>query len=369
MVVPSGEALGSLLDRADESGAARQLLSSLSGPARDGMMKLFARLYRAGMEDGVDRALELSEEDAPPEPEAVPVEVPEVDEIATSAGVRSAVQTVVERYRNSQLTLPRPPEIATRLNTLLQDKEFEITRVVDLVRGEPTLTASVMRLASSPAFSLSNRAPSNLTDAVMRIGSQELTRYLIAMCNRRLFSFRSEWSADALRDLWHHSLATSLIAEQLARDAVDLHPPTCFLHGLLHDVGRAVLIQIFDELAAEPEYEDAFGEEEVRRTIDGLHGQFGSTLLQKWRFAESFSEVAMFHHTPQKSFAHKTIVSLVALADVVACRLGFGNERVEFGETDLAKHPAAEELGISSAQIDYASAQMKRSFEVMADLT
>ena len=120
MVVPSGEALGSLLDRADESGAARQLLSSLSGPARDGMMKLFARLYRAGMEDGVDRALELSEEDAPPEPEAVPVEVPEVDEIATSAGVSWVTDPRnIPAVLNGMATLPwastamTPPPSAT----------------------------------------------------------------------------------------------------------------------------------------------------------------------------------------------------------------------------------------------------------------
>lgn len=370
VVIPDGPALTSLLDRADDSGSARRLLAGLSGAARDGMLKLFARLYQAGVEDGIDRAIELRgtapPQIGPPAPvrrsSGAPAAAPPAGEL------RSPVQAVVERYRSSELTLPSPPDMAIRLNRLVDDPNFEVSSVVDLVRSEPTLTANVMALGGSPAYSTSGRPPGSLSDAVMRIGSRELTRFLLALCNRRLFVSPSEWSADALRDLWQHSLATALLAEQLAAEVEGLVPAQTFLHGLLHDVGRAVLIQIFDEMAAEPDA-DAYAQDEIVRTIDGLHGQFGAALLQKWRFAESYSEVAMFHHTPQKSFAHQNIVAAVGLADVVACRLGFGSEQHDFVGADLVEHPSARHLQLTSTQIDYASQQMRRSYESMVDAT
>jgi len=363
--VPEGDALTTLLDRADETGAARRLLAGLSGAARDGMLKLFARLYQTGVEDGIDRSMELR--GTMPAPPSVPSTGPA--SAAPPAGqMRSPVQAVVERYRSSELTLPSPPDVAMRLNRIVEEADFEIASVVELVRSEPTLTAKVMGLASSPAYSLSGKTPRSLNDAVMRVGSRDLTKFLMALCNRRVFAARGEWSAEALRDLWHHSLATAILSELLADDVPGLVPAQLFLHGLLHDIGRAVLVQIFDEMSADPEYEGAFGAEEIARTIDGLHGQFGSALLQKWRFADSFTEVAMFHHTPQKSFAHQNVVAVVALADVVAGRLGFGGEAHDFASANLADHPSARHLGLSAEQIDYASQQMRRSYDSMVDV-
>ena len=368
IVVPRGDALTALLDRADDTGAARRLLAGLSGAARDGMLKLFAKLYEAGVEDGIDRAIELRPE-APPTPRNRPVTDVPAPAPPPCGAVRSPVQAVVERYRSSELTLPSPPDIALRLNRVMQNPDFDIASVVDLVRTEPTLTAKVMSLASSTAYSTSGRAPRSLSDAVMRIGSRELTKYLLAISNRRLFVCRSDWSADALRDLWQHSLATAILSEELAREVDGLAPAQLFLHGLLHDIGRAVLIQIFDEMATDPEYEGAFGDEQISRTISGLHGQFGSALMQKWRFADSFTEVAMFHHTPQKSFAHQNIVAVVGLADLVACRLGFGDEQHDFAGADLAEHPSARYLQLDGAQIDFAAQQMRRSYDSMVEVT
>ncbi len=370
VVVPEGEALSRLLDRVDDSRLAQKLLANLSGTARDGMLRLFARLYQAGLEDGIDNAIEQRPAPARPRPSA-PSQPRDPEETAVDrqgVGVRSPVQAVVERYRNSKLTLPHPPDVAVRLNRILEDPDFDIGSVVELVRVDPALTAKVMSLASSPAYS-AGRAPRALNDAVMRLGSRELTKYLMALCNRRLFAFQSEWSADRLRDLWHHSLATAILAEQLAGEVEGLAPTQVFLHGLLHDVGRAILVQIFDELESDPQYQGAFTEDEIERTVDGLHGQFGAALLRKWHFDDSFGEVAMFHHQPAKSFAHQNIVSVVSLADAVACHAGFGLEHSGIPEGEPAGHASACYLGIDAAAIEFATHQMKRSYEAMVDLT
>jgi putative nucleotidyltransferase with HDIG domain len=357
VVVPTGEAVDQLVARADSTGMASRLLER-SGEGREALRRCFAAVYEAGLKDGVDRAVTLGRAERTPAPKEGEVAA---DDGAPRRRVRSPIQAVVARYRSSELTLPQLPEVGVQLNQLLTDPDFEIERVVDLIRRDATLTAKVMALGASPVFAGGVRPPRSLQEAIVRVGSRELVKYLMALANRRLFAFKNQRSEAELRDLWHHSLATAVVAEQLSMDLPDISAPLAFLHGLLHDIGRAILIQIFDEM------EEEFPDSEIQRTIDGLHGQFGATLLKKWRFAESFSEVAMFHHQPQKSFSQMRLVAVVALADAVVCRLGMGTENAG-EEQPLELHPGAQILAVSDEAIQFAKNNAKRNLEALADM-
>ncbi len=359
--LPEGAELARLVGGVDASGGAAALLGALDPAGREGLLELFGAVYQAGLHAGVAAAQDA----AVAVPTAAVAQVPRSAPASEEAPLpRSAIQAVVERYRNSELTLPQLPEVGIELNQRLTNPDFDIAAVVDLIRRDATLTAKVMGLGASPFFAGGARPPRSLNDAIVRVGSRELVKYLMAFTNRRLFSFRSTTSGALLRDLWQHSLATAVMSEQIASEVPGLQPSTAFLHGLLHDIGRALLIQIFDELPT-----GDFGPDEVTRTMDALHGQFGATLLRKWRFDESFKEVAMFHHQPQKAFSNMDLVSVVALADVMVCRIGFGTEQHGFGDEDVSRHPAAKLLGLSPEALAFAQQQGRRNFEAMAQLT
>lgn len=372
LIVPEAAAIDTLLDRADANGAGRRLLKALEHKAgRDGMRKLMAAVYLQGMREGVDRALAQSGVGTPLPGGSAPVEHPEpvpetLLELDAANRPRSPVQLVVERFRNEELRLPALPEATLQLNRLLANPDHDMTAVVELIRKDLGLTTRVLKLAASPAYALGGKGPRNLQEAVMRLGARELGKQLLAFSNKRLFNFRCKAREKALRDLWHHGLATAVAAEHLSLDVPGLHAPTCFLHGLMHDIGRALLLQIFDEV------EDGgtcFPADEVNRTIDSLHGQFGAALLQRWRFDDSFGEVAMFHHQPQKAFGNAKLVACVALAACVATRLGFGGEAEREGAPEPAHHPSAAYLGLSAERLQGVDTHLRRHFEVMSDLT
>lgn len=364
VVLPDGEAIDELLARADESGVAQRLLGGLNGNARDALRKLFVAVYRAGVRDGVDRALDLALIEGV---EPLDIQPDDHPPAAEPVVVRSPIQAVIERYRSSELRLPHPPEVGVRIGQVLASPDYEMEEVVDIIRRDVAITAKVMSLGASPVFAGGGRAPRTLNDAILRVGSRELNKYLLALGNRKLFNGATETAERALRDLWQHSLATAIMCEQLATEVEGAHPPSYFLHGLMHDIGRVVLVQIFDELQGEAAYAGAFTQDEIERTIDGLHGQFGAALLEKWRFAESFREVAMFHHQPQKSFAYENLVAATALADLLVCRMGFGSETSDWCDDPLEEHPCARQLGLDGDALEYAQQQMKRSYEAMAD--
>ncbi len=373
LVVPEGPAIDVLLERADASGAGRRLLKGLDTPgSRDAMRKLIGAVFLQGMREGVDRAFSATRVSTPVPTEGPLEASPETGapgfvELAGEVGrTRSPVQMVVERFRNEELRLPAMPEVTQQLNRLLGNPDHDLAVVIDLIRRDIALSARVMKLAASPAFTLGGRAPRNLQEAIVRLGARELGQQLLAYSNRRLFSFRCRHRDHALRDLWHHGLATAIVSEYLALEVPGLHAPTCFLHGLLHDIGRALLLQIFDEI------EDSgtrFNPDEVERTIDSLHGQFGSALLQRWRFDDSFGEVAQFHHQPQKSFSNMKLVACVALAGTLAVRCGFGREEDPHAHIEPVHHPASTFLGLTAERLAGVDQHLRRQFQALADLT
>lgn len=373
LIVPEGATVEALIERADASGAGRRALKAVEGASgKEAIRKLVAAVFLQGMREGVDRALATARISTPL-PSDVPMTEPEEVVPAHIAGFaaevgrpRSPVQMVVERFRTEELRLPAMPEVTQQLNRLLSNPDHDLSAVIELIRCDIALTARVMKLGASPAFTLGGRAPRSLQEAIVRLGARELGKQLLAFSNRRLFAFRCRTREKALRDLWHHGLATAVIAEFLALEIPGLHAPTCFLHGLLHDIGRALLLQIFDEIE---ETGTRFGPDEVERTIDSLHGQFGSALLQRWRFDESFGEVAMFHHQPQKSFTNMKMVACVALAGSLAVRFGFGKEEDAYAHVEPVHHPAAVFLGMKAEHLGGVDAYVKRQFEALGDLT
>lgn len=368
VVVPEGEAVEALIDRIDDAGLGRRLLRSLNPEALRAWRKLVTRLYLAGLQDGIDRVIELDPAGESPAPEVgtSPDETPvALRDLRAECGrdVRSPVQAVVDRYRRSVLKLPRLSDAVVRLNRLLCDPDHDFEAVIAVLERESGLAQKVLALAASSLYARGGRAPRSLTEAALRIGARELSRFLLATGNKPLFGIGGEGRQTDRVGLWHHGLATALMAEILAGELDGAHPAAHFLHGLVHDIGRGVLMRIFDDIEAEAPDEQPFSRDEVARTIDGLHGQFGAALLQKLRFDESYAEVALFHHQPHKAFAHRELVHAVALADLLVDRLGFGGDHQPWVGDDLTEHPSARALGVGADILDYASRRLKREFE------
>jgi HD-like signal output (HDOD) protein len=363
VVVPEGEAVEALLTRIDDSGLGRRLMRSLNPSAQAGWRKLVSRLYLSGLQDGIDRAIELDEHAAIAANDASALDTTPVALSDLDADVRSPVQAVVERYRRSVLKVPTLPDAVVRLNRLLCDPDHDVSEVSELIDRDPALRAGVMNLAAT-----GGRPPRSIQDALVRVGIRDLTRFALAAGNKALFGFATVGRQSEVRDLWHHSLATALAADLLAPEIEGAAPGAYFLHGLLHDVGRAVLWKIFDDIETESPTGRPFGGEVVARTIDGLHGQFGQALLQKWGFGESFGEVALLHHQPHKAFGHRKLVAAVGLADAIACRRGFGAEDASGDPDEPADHPAARSLGLGAEVLDFTGHQLKRAFESLVAL-
>jgi hypothetical protein len=128
-------------------------------------------------------------------------------------------------------TLAPLPACASRLAAVVDDPESGIDDVVEAIRFDQALTATVLREANATS-SASRRVISSVKGAVVRLGgARVLSRCLAGAIKAQLVEALPGYGYDE-RELWRHSVAAAVAAEELG---------VAFTASLLHDIGKLVL--------------------------------------------------------------------------------------------------------------------------------
>ena len=104
---------------------------------------------------------------------------------------------------------------------------------------EPLLAASVLKTAMSAAHA--GRAVKTLDQAVSALGMDKLKSLIIEFMTRELFTSANPRIQAATKHVWEHSVAVAMLARDIAAMTTGANSDTCYLAGLLHDVGKPVL--------------------------------------------------------------------------------------------------------------------------------
>ena len=228
--------------------------------------------------------------------------------------------------------LPTLPVVITRLLTLLEDPEFDMGELTDLISQDPALTAKVLKVANSAYYGFI-REIATLDRAVSVLGQNMIKSLTLSMGVVDTLPKSRESGLLSLGGLWLHSVAAASVIRELGRrqgrGAMDDH---LFVSGLLHDVGKIVLLHFFYDL-----YEQALRQTQesgdsrlylAEREIIGMdHGRVGAMLLNRWKFPPQVVGPIMLHHQHDENpkSLEKDVVML-RLANQVPQMVGLGQE-------------------------------------------
>lgn len=262
---------------------------------------------------------------------------------------RSILDWVQEELASDRVELPVFDATASRLHAILGRGDYEVSEIEQVIGADAALAAELLRLANSPFFRGLEPA-STLRDAVARLGAKEIVNLATLVTQRKSFQSRDPQLARLMASLWRHSVACAIGAQWLARRCRYAQLASeAFLAGLLHDIGKLLLLRVVDQLRSSRKLGKdgapfALSNELVLQLLDGLHAEQGFALLERWGLPESYREVVRDHHRPDLEGA-SPLVSLVRLADLACRRLGVALAH----EPDLvlAASPEAHALGAS----------------------
>jgi putative nucleotidyltransferase with HDIG domain len=138
--------------------------------------------------------------------------------------------------------------------------------------------------------------------------------------------------------LRRHAAMTGMWTRELARHR-RRNVEAAFLSGLMHDVGKPILLQAVLELASG----SPLDETTLRTWIDELHAAVGARLLERWNLPPWVSAAVAGHHFPGLAGSHRELAATVLLGDLFAhaCDDPTGEK-----ERELRRHHILGELGI-----------------------
>lgn len=161
----------------------------------------------------------------------------------------SGIQDVVGRELDRQASLIPPiPEILFKLDAELGNEWVNISRLANLVRTDPTLSASVLRVVNSVALR-GSREIVDLEEAIQRMGKDHL-RTVTAFYALHGGHFPTEGLfGEDIRTFWRHSLLVAagavLIARKKSTDRLLLQE--IWTAGLFHDIGALLAPSVFPD--------------------------------------------------------------------------------------------------------------------------
>ncbi|MGC4082376.1 MAG: HDOD domain-containing protein [Vicinamibacterales bacterium] len=232
---------------------------------------------------------------------------------------------------------PMLPTLAVEIAWEARDPEISVVRLVQVVGKDPILAVNVVRLANS-AFSASATTITTLNDAIVRVGTRAVRQLVMAASLTAKLRNPRTYGANA-RQLVDHSVGTGYMASHVA-DTVGADPDVAFLYGLLHDIGKFVILKLaHDDKPIPP----TMGQTRLAACIESRHAAVGARALDLWRFAPEIRIPVAWHHDPGQAPEQQRGALIAYVANRLAHRYGFGCAP---DSTDMLADPIFTGLGL-----------------------
>lgn len=240
--------------------------------------------------------------------------------------------------------LPVLSVVASQAMTLISSGSASANELEHLIRKDPSLTSSILRLANSPLFAARVKATS-ITQCIVRLGLPRLKNAIMIAATGDVFD---QTDAHA-RGLWQHSVAVAYISYWLSEMLRIGSPEDCFIGGMLHDMGKMAIYRqepkIYASIMDEAHSKGVrFFFEERKRLKFCSHETVGGLIGRKWQLSTELVEVIRFHHeieeNPDCVAGTQGFVALVSAANLIAAIMGYSEDRISTGDL-LESKPAA----------------------------
>ncbi|MBL8730738.1 MAG: HDOD domain-containing protein [Planctomycetes bacterium] len=226
---------------------------------------------------------------------------------------------------NSTIELPTMPEVLLKLNEVMANPDSSAADVAKVISADPAVATNILRIVNSAYYGLQVRV-SSVSLAISVMGFNMTKKLALKAAVFSAFGKRREkiQHFDPLA-FWRHAVFTGIAARTIASVSAvfaDMHPEDAYITGLLHDIGKIIL---FEKCA--PKYlavlRKAAGERRADVEVEGedlgfTHADVGSVLAIKWSLPEDLAIAIRYHHAPAKDPFHRSLSSLIHVADHLA---------------------------------------------------
>lgn len=154
-----------------------------------------------------------------------------------------AFKLIAEQVGRGELIFPTNVHTSIKLQESLDDPDCNIETASRLVLTEPLLSARVVAIANSVAYSRFGGGVTNVKTALTILGFSTLRSIVATVIIRQLCcAITNPGLRSMANQLWEHSAHTAALAHVLARRVCKVDAETAMFAGIVHEVGGFYLL-------------------------------------------------------------------------------------------------------------------------------
>ena len=228
--------------------------------------------------------------------------------------------------------LGSPPIVYQRLMQVINHPRGAAGDVANVISQDTALTARLLKLVNSAFFAFPKKIDT-VSQAVTVVGTSQVRDLALATSVVDMFQSIPGDLIDA-EEFWKHSLACGVAARAIAALRNEANVERFFVAGILHDVGRLVLLlRAPDHMRAalERAKEKEILTYEAEREVLGFdHGRVGGSLMDHWSMSDALRESIRLHHEPNRAERCPVETATVHFGDILANALQIGSSGERF---------------------------------------
>ena len=247
--------------------------------------------------------------------------------------MRGVFAEILGKFKAGKINPPVMPQVVREMQTVIKQPTSTPEQLAHVIEKDPTISLRLISVSNSAVYRGITEIR-NVKNAIPRLGLKETLNIVMAITNKNLYESKNVKFKILMDQLCVHALAcaygSKLIAKTLKLDDLDKY----FLMGLIHDIGKILLLNAFSEVSRG----QSLRMDAIQTNIQEAHIGLGRMLLKRWGFDAEFINV--INHHEDVEFSPDTVkeILVVHLANMLTRQIGFSlfEEEVDFAELPSA---------------------------------
>ncbi|MBE7440619.1 MAG: HDOD domain-containing protein [Spirochaetales bacterium] len=266
--------------------------------------------------------------------------------------------------------LPAMPSLVLRIQGMLQDPDVDIRALSAEISNDIALTAGIVRLSNSAYYSPRNRIHS-VQEAIMTLGLQTVLSIVMVTITRGILSVPMDAYRLSEKDLWQSSLVTAELCREIASAKKICVPDTAFTAGLLHDIGRVVLVpffrQVYQQIQIDMQKNPTLRFSDLERKYMGYsHFEISGKILRSWNFPEAMAESIECILKPALAKQEAGLAATLHIAHFLTNAAGVGAD--PYGLSEALDPIALKSTRLTDAELEDLYRTVPETMEKLKDL-
>jgi len=220
---------------------------------------------------------------------------------------------IQEKIETKDYKLPLLPTVAMKIMKMTNDPNVDFGELTKLIQQDQTVASQIIRISNSSMFAASGNIVS-VSQALARLGTRTVCEITLSVTLQNEI-FSSGGFKHLTQFQWRHALASGLWCKKIAFFK-KLNVEAMFVSGLLHCIGKPVVMKVVLELCKKEDYQ--IEEQELSSYIEKFFNEVTERLMIEWAMPTQIAVVTKYYTKPQETTEFKAESFVLGLADMLA---------------------------------------------------